>query len=147
MKVITTHDGFLDAKSNQRLARPTMYQVVKEMVDKMGYAVKVVRVTKRVHEAYFAQLYLTKLGNETESVSFDLRPSDAINIAVICKKLLAREGINAEQFARDLKSFELKMTFEDVFPAEATIVEEYLQQVNYEANGWLIILVLWTNCY
>ncbi|KAI8024800.1 Bifunctional nuclease 1 [Camellia lanceoleosa] len=48
-------------------ARPTMYQVVKEMVDKMGYAVKVVRVTKR-------------------------------------------------------------MTFEDVFPAKATIVEEYLQQ-------------------
>ncbi|CAL5361921.1 unnamed protein product [Camellia sinensis] len=137
MKVITTHDGFLDAKSNQRLARPTMYQVVKEMVDKMGYAVKVVRVTKRVHEAYFAQLYLTKLGNEMESVSFDLRPSDAINIAVICKKLLAREGINAEQFARDLKSFELKMTFEDVFPAEATIVEEYLQQVNYEADGWV----------
>ncbi|KAI7981505.1 Bifunctional nuclease 1 [Camellia lanceoleosa] len=70
---------------NVRIARPTMYQVVKEMVDKMGYAVKVVRVTKRVHEAYFAQLYLTKLGNETESVSFDLRPSDAINIAVICK--------------------------------------------------------------
>ncbi|CAL5338401.1 unnamed protein product [Camellia sinensis] len=66
-------------------ARPTMYQVVKQMVDKMGYAVKVVRVTKRVHEAYFAQLYLTKLGNETENVSFDLRPSDAINIAVICK--------------------------------------------------------------
>ncbi|CAL5344638.1 unnamed protein product [Camellia sinensis] len=92
-----------------------MYQVVKEMVDKMGYAV--VRVTKR-------------LGNETESVSFDIRPSDAINIAVICKKLLAREGINAEQFARDLKSFELKMTFEDVFPAEATIV-------NYEASGWV----------
>ncbi|KAL7180836.1 hypothetical protein ACSBR1_039824 [Camellia fascicularis] len=48
----------------------------------------------------------------------------------ICSKqinwLLAREGINAEQLARDLKSFELKMTFEDVFPAEATIVEEYL---------------------
>ncbi|CAL5355133.1 unnamed protein product [Camellia sinensis] len=127
MEVITTHDGFLDAKSNQR---PTMYQVVKEMVDKMGYAVKVVQVTKRVHEAYFAQLYLTKLGNETESVSFDLRSSDAINIAVICKKLLTREGINAEQFARDLKSFELKMTFEGVFLAEATIVEEYLQQVS-----------------
>ncbi|GMP75168.1 hypothetical protein CsSME_00032352 [Camellia sinensis var. sinensis] len=75
--------------------RPTMYQVVKEMVDKMGYAVKVVRVTKRVHEAYLAQLYLTKayscyklLGDEMESVSFDLRPSDAINIAVICKVLL-----------------------------------------------------------
>ncbi|GAV83483.1 LOW QUALITY PROTEIN: Nic96 domain-containing protein [Cephalotus follicularis] len=44
--------------------------------------------------------------------------------------LLACEGINAEQLARDLKSFELKTTFEDVFPAEATSVEEYMQQVH-----------------
>jgi len=70
---------------NVPIARPTMYQIVKEMVDKMGYAVKFVRVTKRVHEAYFAQLCLTKLDNEAESISFDLRPSDAINIAVRCK--------------------------------------------------------------
>ncbi|KAE9457008.1 hypothetical protein C3L33_11082, partial [Rhododendron williamsianum] len=73
---------------NVNIARPTMYQIVKEMIDKMGYAVslylvilvlitieyfgvssimaaiccihfllvqvKFVRVTKRVHEAYFA---------------------------------------------------------------------------------------------
>ncbi|KAG5543147.1 hypothetical protein RHGRI_016034 [Rhododendron griersonianum] len=70
---------------NVNIARPTMYQIVKEMIDKMGYAVKFVRVTKRVHEAYFAQLRLTKLDNEAESISFDLRPSDAINIAVRCK--------------------------------------------------------------
>ncbi|KAL7175327.1 hypothetical protein ACSBR2_029014 [Camellia fascicularis] len=75
----------LAAIRNVQIARPTMYQIVKEMIDKMGYEVKLVRVTKRVHEAYFAQLYLTKLGNEMESVSFDLRPSDAINIAVRCK--------------------------------------------------------------
>ncbi|KAL3592888.1 hypothetical protein D5086_011528 [Populus alba] len=73
------------AVRNVQIARPTMYQVVREMVEKMGYEVKLVRVTKRVHEAYFAQLYLTKIGNETECVSFDLRPSDAINIAVRCK--------------------------------------------------------------
>ncbi|KAG4931735.1 hypothetical protein JHK82_048845 [Glycine max] len=70
---------------NVPIARPTLYQVVKEMIDKMGYEVKLVRVTRRVHEAYFAQLYLTKVGNEAEYVSFDLRPSDAINIAVRCK--------------------------------------------------------------
>ncbi|NP_001312802.1 bifunctional nuclease 1-like [Nicotiana tabacum] len=73
------------AVRNIQLARPTMYHVLKEMVDKMGYAVKLVRVTKRVHEAYFAQLYLTRLDNDAESISFDLRPSDAINIAVQCK--------------------------------------------------------------
>ncbi|KAA8537590.1 hypothetical protein F0562_027198 [Nyssa sinensis] len=73
------------AMRNVQIARPTLYEVVKEMIDKMGYEVKLVRVTKRVHEAYFAQLYLTKLGNETECVSFDLRPSDAINIAIRSK--------------------------------------------------------------
>ncbi|XP_010536340.1 PREDICTED: bifunctional nuclease 1-like isoform X2 [Tarenaya hassleriana] len=73
------------ALTNLQIARPTMYQVVKEMVDKMGYEVKLVRVTKRVQEAYFAQLFLSKVGNESDCISFDLRPSDAINIAVRCK--------------------------------------------------------------
>lgn len=70
---------------NVHIARPTMYQIMKEMIEKMGYVVKLVRVTKRVHEAYFAQLYLTKVDNGDECISFDLRPSDAINIAVRCK--------------------------------------------------------------
>ncbi|XP_072967007.1 bifunctional nuclease 2-like [Typha angustifolia] len=73
------------AVRNVQIARPTVYQVVKEMIDKMGYVVQLVRVTKRVHEAYFAQLYLAKVGNEKESISIDLRPSDAINMAVRCK--------------------------------------------------------------
>ncbi|CAH9054588.1 unnamed protein product [Cuscuta europaea] len=74
------------AVCNVQIARPTIYQVVKDMIEKMGYQVKLVRVTKRVNEAYFAQLYLNKqYGNENESISFDLRPSDAINIAVRCK--------------------------------------------------------------
>ncbi|XP_010459638.1 PREDICTED: bifunctional nuclease 2 [Camelina sativa] len=74
------------ALTNVQIARPTMYQVVKEMVQKMGYEVRLVRVTTRVHEAYFAELYLSKVGgNKSECVSFDLRPSDAINIAVRCK--------------------------------------------------------------
>ncbi|KAG0496635.1 hypothetical protein HPP92_001177 [Vanilla planifolia] len=50
--------------------------------------------------------------------------------SVAATRLLAREGINAEQLARDLKSFQIKTTFEDVFPSEATTVEEYLQQVH-----------------
>ncbi|XP_072991058.1 bifunctional nuclease 2-like isoform X2 [Typha latifolia] len=73
------------AVRNVQMARPTIYHVVKEMVEKMGYVVRLVRVTKRVHEAYFAQLYLSKVGNEEEIISFDLRPSDAINMAVQCK--------------------------------------------------------------
>ncbi|KAG0501121.1 hypothetical protein HPP92_001193 [Vanilla planifolia] len=50
--------------------------------------------------------------------------------SVAATRLLAREGINAEQLARDLKSFQIKTTFEDVFPSEETTVEEYLQQVH-----------------
>lgn len=73
------------AVRNIQLARPTMYQVLKEMVEKMGYAVKLVRVTKRERETYLAQLHLTKLDNDAENICFDLRPSDAINIAVKCK--------------------------------------------------------------
>eukprot|EP00262_Sarcandra_glabra_P009562 TRINITY_DN2398_c1_g1_i1.p1 TRINITY_DN2398_c1_g1~~TRINITY_DN2398_c1_g1_i1.p1 ORF type:complete len:329 (+),score=46.82 TRINITY_DN2398_c1_g1_i1:209-1195(+) len=73
------------AVRNVQIARPTLYQIMKEMIEKMGYTVQVVRVTKRVHEAYFAQLYLTKVGDVQETISFDLRPSDAINIAVRCK--------------------------------------------------------------
>jgi len=67
------------------IARPTIYQVVKELINKMGYEVKLVRVNKRIQEAYCAELYVTKIGDQTESITFDLRPSDAINIAVRCK--------------------------------------------------------------
>ncbi|GAB2267686.1 Bifunctional nuclease 2 [Dionaea muscipula] len=70
---------------NVHVGRPTMYQVMKEMIEKMGYKAKLVRITRRVHEAYFARLYLCKINNEAESINFDLRPSDAINIAVRCK--------------------------------------------------------------
>ncbi|XP_050217014.1 nuclear pore complex protein NUP93A-like [Mercurialis annua] len=56
--------------------------------------------------------------------------TEAPSQSIAATRLLAREGINAEQLARDLKSFELKTVFEDVFPAEATSVEEYLQQVH-----------------
>ncbi|PKA65279.1 Bifunctional nuclease 1 [Apostasia shenzhenica] len=73
------------ALRNIPFARPTIYQVVGEMIDKMGYAVQLVRVTKRVHEAYFAELYVSKVGNSKEIISFDLRPSDAINMAIRCK--------------------------------------------------------------
>ncbi|CAN6716522.1 unnamed protein product [Malus baccata var. baccata] len=59
--------------------------------------------------------------------------NEAPQQSVAATRLLAREGLNAEQLARDLKSFELKTTFEDVFPSEATTVEEYLQQVHQMA--------------
>ncbi|ONM32988.1 Bifunctional nuclease 1 [Zea mays] len=70
---------------NVHIARATIYQAVKEMIDKMGYEVKLVRVNKRIQEAYCADLYLTKVNDPTDNTTFDLRPSDAINTAVRCK--------------------------------------------------------------
>ncbi|KAG0502629.1 hypothetical protein HPP92_002701 [Vanilla planifolia] len=70
---------------NVQIPRPTIYHVIQEMIEKMGYEVHLVRVTKRVHESYIAQIYMKKIGNEKECFSFDLRPSDAINMAVRCK--------------------------------------------------------------
>ncbi|KAK7335976.1 hypothetical protein VNO80_28150 [Phaseolus coccineus] len=72
--------------------------------------------------------------DQLESLSKKLKSktvrTEAPSQSIAATRLLAREGINAEQLARDLKSFELKTTFEDVFPVEATSVEEYLQQVH-----------------
>uniref|UniRef100_A0A0E0IAM1 BFN domain-containing protein n=1 Tax=Oryza nivara TaxID=4536 RepID=A0A0E0IAM1_ORYNI len=92
---------------NVHIARPTIYQVVKEMIDKMGYEVKLVRINKRIQEAYCAELFLTKVGDHTESITFDLRPSDAINIAVRCKvpiqvhrSLAYSDGIRSVEPAR-----------------------------------------------
>ena len=52
---------------------------------------------------------------------------EAPSQAIASTRLLAHDGLNTEQLARGIKSFELKTTFEDVFPIEATSVKEYLQ--------------------
>ncbi|CAD6269564.1 unnamed protein product [Miscanthus lutarioriparius] len=75
----------LAALRNIRIPRPTIYNVVLEMTARMGYEVRLVRITEMVHDAYYSRLYLAKIGNEQDTISFDLRPSDAINIAFRCK--------------------------------------------------------------
>lgn len=75
----------LAALRNIQILRPTIYNVVKEMTERMGYMVRLVRITEMVHDAYHSRLYLAKIGNEEETISFDLKPSDAINIAFRCK--------------------------------------------------------------
>ncbi|KAJ3670741.1 hypothetical protein LUZ60_008167 [Juncus effusus] len=75
----------LDAVRNVKTARPTVYQVLKDMIHTMGYEVHRARITQRNHEIYVAKLYLSQAGNEKEAKVIDLKPSDAINIAVQCK--------------------------------------------------------------
>ncbi|KAG0626220.1 hypothetical protein M758_2G111900 [Ceratodon purpureus] len=76
----------LDAVRNVQIMRPTVYQVMSKMLEVSGYRAKLVRVTKRVNETYFARAYLVKDGDDSAApVSLDIRPSDAINLAVRCK--------------------------------------------------------------
>ncbi|XP_066359295.1 bifunctional nuclease-like isoform X2 [Miscanthus floridulus] len=75
----------LAALRNIRIPRPTIYNVVLEMTARMGYEVRLVRITEMVHDAYYSRLYLAKIGNDQDTISFDLKPSDAINIAFRCK--------------------------------------------------------------
>lgn len=76
----------MDVLRNVHIARPTIYQVLRELIELMGFKAKLVRVTRRVQEAYYAQLFLSKqVGDEVQEVSLDLRPSDAINIAARCQ--------------------------------------------------------------
>ncbi|KAL8141182.1 hypothetical protein V2J09_007203 [Rumex salicifolius] len=100
------------ALRNVHIARPTVYNVIKEMVEKMGFVVKLVRVTQRVQEAYYAKIYLSKVNNQEECITFDLRPSDAINIAVRCqvpiqvsKHLANSDGMRVVEEAHRLSAF------------------------------------------
>ncbi|WZZ05788.1 hypothetical protein YC2023_091709 [Brassica napus] len=85
-----------------------------------------VRVTKRVHEAYFANL--SKVGNALiDCLSFDLQPSDAFNIAVRCKV--------THNYA--YKSSELKPKGQACLDTkEFNILSNMVQAVNDEAAEW-----------
>lgn len=75
-----------DAIRNVEPTRPTVYQVMSNILEVSGYKAKLVRVTKRVNETYFARVHLVKEGDDSAPpMSLDIRPSDAINLAVRCK--------------------------------------------------------------
>ncbi|XVF15981.1 hypothetical protein REPUB_Repub09cG0202600 [Reevesia pubescens] len=63
---------------------PDQFHLVKNVVEKLGYEVKMVRITERVVNTYFAKLYFSKPG-ENDVISVDARPSDAISVANRCK--------------------------------------------------------------
>ena len=76
----------LEAVRKVQIMRPTVYQVMSKMLEVSGYRAKLVRVTKRVDVTYFARAYLVKDGDgNAPPVSLDIRPSDAINLAVRCQ--------------------------------------------------------------
>eukprot|EP00850_Spirogloea_muscicola_P002963 SM000011S19141 [mRNA] locus=s11:1160349:1165866:+ [translate_table: standard] len=76
------------------------------------------------------QRSLDQLENLSRQLKAKTTRLDSARETMAATRLLAREGIDADQLTHDLHSFELKTTFEDVFPVEATSVDEYLQQIH-----------------
>ncbi|KAA8532033.1 hypothetical protein F0562_006825 [Nyssa sinensis] len=63
---------------------PSQFQLVRNLVEKLGYEVKMVQITERLVNTYFARIFFCKSG-EKDILSVDARPSDAINVAKRCK--------------------------------------------------------------
>ncbi|XP_041022831.1 bifunctional nuclease 2 isoform X1 [Juglans microcarpa x Juglans regia] len=63
---------------------PDQFQLFRDLVEKLGYEVNMVKITERVINTYFARLYFSKRG-KNDILSVDARPSDAINVAQRCK--------------------------------------------------------------
>nr|GEV42603.1 bifunctional nuclease 2 [Tanacetum cinerariifolium] len=62
---------------------PNQFQLVRNIVGKLGYEVKLIQITDRVANIYVANICFHKLG--TEDIRVDARPSDAINVARRCR--------------------------------------------------------------
>jgi len=69
---------------DEHIGRPNYYVLMRDMVETLHYEPRMVRITDRVVDTYYARIYVGKPG-EDELVSVDARPSDAINLAVRCK--------------------------------------------------------------
>ncbi|KAI7745921.1 hypothetical protein M8C21_005549 [Ambrosia artemisiifolia] len=62
---------------------PNHFQLVRNIVGKLGYEVKLVQITERVGNIYMSNIHFHKPG--TADIRVDARPSDAINVAQRCK--------------------------------------------------------------
>ncbi|KAG1359464.1 bifunctional nuclease [Cocos nucifera] len=69
-----------DSTDDQHEECPDQFQLVKNIVGTFGYEVKMVRITERVVNTYYARIFLGK-HTERANMSIDARPSDAIIVA------------------------------------------------------------------
>ncbi|MQL71439.1 hypothetical protein Taro_003744, partial [Colocasia esculenta] len=60
------------------------FKFINNLVRALGYEVKMVRITKRVVNTYYARIFLGKPA-ERATLSVDSRPSDAISVAIRCQ--------------------------------------------------------------
>lgn len=76
---------------------PDQFQFVKNIVTTFDYEVKMVRITNRVVNTYYARIYLRKAADNT-NISIDARPSDALNVA---ERFKAPIYVNKEIVVKD----------------------------------------------
>lgn len=69
---------------DEKGGRPNPFQLMRDLVGTLGYEVRMIRITERVVNTYYARIYIGKPG-EKVMLSVDARPSDAINLAKRCK--------------------------------------------------------------
>ncbi|XP_071731230.1 bifunctional nuclease 2 [Rutidosis leptorrhynchoides] len=62
---------------------PNQFQLVRNITGKLGYKVKLVQITERVDNIYYANICWHK--PDAEDIIVDARPSDAINVAKRCR--------------------------------------------------------------
>ncbi|CAI7787811.1 unnamed protein product [Closterium sp. NIES-53] len=86
----------IDSVRGVPLARPTVYMLMRDMIELMGYEISLIRITHRDGDAYCARAYLSKVSADSSTatgssssgpamMSLDMRPSDAINLAARAK--------------------------------------------------------------
>ncbi|CAI5498347.1 unnamed protein product [Closterium sp. Naga37s-1] len=86
----------IDSVRGVPLGRPTVYMLMRDMIELMGYEISLIRITHRDGDAYCARAYLSKVSADSSTattnsstgpamMSLDMRPSDAINLAARAK--------------------------------------------------------------
>jgi len=68
--------------NKQRQMRPLTHDLMKNMLQDIGYRVTKVRVTEIIANTYYARVHVSRGGDPPHEVDVDARPSDAINLAV-----------------------------------------------------------------
>ncbi len=77
--------GFMEASSiameleKTPRTRPITHDLVKNLIDKLGFLVSKIEVTDLLNDTFYARMHLTK---DSEEYILDARPSDAIAIAL-----------------------------------------------------------------
>ncbi|KAF3789114.1 Bifunctional nuclease [Nymphaea thermarum] len=77
-------EGLITALQGKREESPDQFDFMKDVVEALGYEIRMVRITERIVNTYHAHIDIGKAG-EQAVLSLDSRPSDAINLARRCK--------------------------------------------------------------